>query len=118
MGRIAGTTTISVDGEQLQLKGSITLAVGQNERERIMGLDGPHGYKETKVSPFVEVTVSMTEDLDLPLLEQVEDATVQVNLANGKKAIFSKATQVNHVQISPEEGEATFRFESETGTYA
>ena len=118
MGRIAGTTTIHVDGAQIPLKGSITLSVDTTSRESQMGLDGRHGWKEAQETPFVEVTVSLTEELDLTRLSAIVDATIQVNLANGKKAIIGRATQTNHVQISPEEGEVTFRFEGETGTYA
>ena len=118
MGRVAGTTTIVVDGSQIPLKGSITCAFGENERESMMGLDGRHGYKETKMTPFVEVTCTLTEELDVELIEKVTDATIQVAFANGKSGILSNATQVNQAQYSPEEGEVTFRFEGETGSYA
>tara|TARA_R110002167_G_scaffold12657_1_gene53729 strand:- start:246 stop:602 length:357 start_codon:yes stop_codon:yes gene_type:complete len=118
MARIAGTTEIHVDGAQIPLKGSITLSVDTTSRESVMGLDKRHGWKETQETPFVEVTVSLTDDLNLTMLQDITDATIQVQLANGKKAIIGKATQTNHVTVSPEEGEVTFRFEGETGTYA
>lgn len=117
MARVAGTTTINVDGVRLALKGSITCAFGDNERESIVGLDGRHGFKETFVTPFVEVTVTDTPELNVTMLENVVDATVQVDMANGKKGVLKGATQVNQVNISPEEGEVTFRFEGESGSY-
>ena len=118
MGRIAGTTTIIADNMQLSLKGSITLAVSDNERESVMGLDGRHGWKETKVTPFVEVTVSLTEELDLQQISAVENATIQVKLANGKAAIFSGAVQTKQPELNPEEGEVTLRFEATSASYA
>ena len=117
-GRVAGTTIVSVDGNQLSLKGSISCAFGENERESVMGLDGRHGWKEKKVTPFIEITCTMTEDLDINTLEAVTNSTVQVEMANGKRGVLSGATQVNQATMNPEEGEVTFRFEGESGTYS
>lgn len=117
-GKIAGTTYINIDGAVISVKGSINCSFWDKTKEQIIGADGPHGYKEGYVTPFVEVTASTTAELDLNLLARISGSTVQVQMANGKTGVLSDATLANQPEINPEEGEVTLRFEGTSGSYA
>lgn len=116
--KIAGTTYVNIDGAVISVKGSITCSFWDTEREVVLGIDGPHGYKEMYVAPFVEVTASATKELDLNLIQQISNSTIQVEMANGKSGVLSGATLVNQPEINPEEGEVTLRFEGKSGSYS
>jgi hypothetical protein len=118
MAVIAGTTYINVDGAVLSIKGSIDCSFWDKERATIIGVDGPHGQKETFVAPFVEVTATTTPELDINLLVSLTNSTVQVEFANGKKGLLSGAALMNQPNMNPEEGEVVFRFEGTAGSYS
>lgn len=114
--KIAGEAFIKVDGDQLALRGSITANLKQFEREGVAGLDGIHGFKQTPFIPFVEVEIGHTQGLDLNQLARIDDATVQVELANGWVGLLRQAW-TNPGDVNPEEGALTVRFEGKSGEW-
>jgi len=116
-GKVAGTVYVDVDGNRLSIKGSITCAFSDFEREQVVGADGVHGFKESYLAPFVEVTATTTKELDLKLLTKATNRTVQVKMANGKSVILTGAQLANQPEINPEEGEVVLRFEGIAGDY-
>ena len=75
-GKVAGTVYVDVDGNRLSIKGSITCAFSDFEREQVVGADGVHGFKESYMAPFVEVTATTTKQLDLKGLTQITNSVI------------------------------------------
>lgn len=115
MSKTAGTCYVKVDNTQLAVAGEVTHNLGQRAtRETVTGLNGPVGFVEQIITPFVEVEVHDVAGIDLEALADVEDATITVENANGKVGTLSHAWQVNSVDKAASTGTATLRFEGLT----
>ncbi len=113
--RIAGTAYVKADGVQYTLAGRLTVSPSNTEREGLAGLSGPAGYKETPRIPFVEGDVHTTADLKIADLEQITDATIKVELANGKIYLLREAWCTSALEIDASEGTVGVRFEGMEG---
>jgi len=109
--RRAGLIQVDVNGEQQDAKGAFTYNLGRPKREAIVGSDGVHGYKETPQVAFIEGAVTDRSTLDLDALVTVRDATVTLQLANGKRILLANAWYAGEGTVSTEEGEIGVRFE-------
>lgn len=112
MERIAGTVYVRAAGKTLNVAGSCSVGIRPKERSTLTGLAGPAGFSEKLLPSFVEVEVYDTADTDLEALFELTNADVQVELANGKIASLSAATQVNPCETDCAGGTATLRFEA------
>ena len=111
MSRVGGIIFIKVDGVQYRAKGSWTYNLGQNKREGVVGADGVHGYKEMPQIPFIEGTITDDADISTETLLKVKDASVMLELANGKIISLKDAWFAGDGNGSTEEGEIDARFE-------
>jgi hypothetical protein len=109
--RIAGVAYLKYDGRQLPIKGNWKVGFNKLKREGIAGQDRVHGYKEMPDVPFMEGQVSTTAELSLPTLLAVTDATVTLELANGKTYVLRNAWTAQGYEIESEEGQISVRFE-------
>jgi hypothetical protein len=111
-GPIAGTAYLRIDGEQIALKGNLTISGSAFERTGIAGQDNVHGYQELPRVPYIEADISTvpeqitTEDLDL-----LTDVTVQAELANGFQYILRNAWVKGPIDINAHDGQFRIRFE-------
>ena len=110
--RRAGRIFVKVDGKQYDAKGDFSYSLGLPKREAIVGADGVHGYKETPQVSFIEGAFTDSTDLDLATLQQIDNATVTLELANGKIVVLSNAWYASEGNVSTGEGEIPARFES------
>ncbi|MBK68024.1 MAG: phage tail protein [Rickettsiales bacterium] len=113
--RRAGIVYIKVDGNQYDAKGNFEYNIGNNIREAIVGSDGVHGYKEMPQVPFIEGAITDSIDLDLKSLQQSDEATVTLELGNGKTIMLENAWYAGEGTASSEEAEIPFRFEGLRG---
>lgn len=111
--RKGGITFLKVDGTQLSVKGEATYGLGKNERTAIVGQDGVHGYSEVPTAPFIEVTITDSDELSLDTLAAITDSTLVLELANGKAVALRGAWNTNKdgLSASTKEGEIALRFE-------
>ena len=63
--RIAGIAFLTVDGDQLALRGNFTVSPSPVERTMIAGQDGVHGYQELPRVPYIEGDLSTFPGLSL-----------------------------------------------------
>lgn len=115
MGRRAGILFVKVDGRQYDAKGSFTHRINPTKKEMIPGQDKVHGYKEAIQIPFIEGMITDSSELDLPAFFAISDATVTLNLANGKTVVLRNACYAGDGDVTTEEGEIQVRFEGESG---
>jgi plastocyanin domain-containing protein len=109
--RIGGTIYFSVNGIRYQAKGSFTYNLGRPMREGVVGVDEVHGYTEKPQVPKIEGSITDGLDLDLESFLAVTDATVTLELANGKTVTLFDAWNASSGDVSTEEGEIEAKFE-------
>lgn len=111
--RRAGIIFLKVDGTQFDAKGSFTYGLGKNTRESIVGSDRLHGYKEMPTAPFIEGEITDRQELSLDALSNITDATITLELANGKVIVLRSAFMTNKDGLTgqTEEGNIPVRFE-------
>lgn len=107
----AGKLFFKVNGTQYRAKGEFTYNLGDDKKTMIPGVDGVHGYKSETVVPYIEGTITDGDDLDVRKLAGVVDATVTLELANGKVIALQGACYAADADISTSEGEIPVRFE-------
>lgn len=113
--RKGGLISLQVAGEIYDAKGNFTYNLGRPKREAIVGHDSVHGYKELPQVPFIEGEITDRGTLDLESLITVENATVTLQLANGKVIVLRDAWFAAEGTGNSEEGNVGVRFEGKSG---
>lgn len=109
--RIGGTIALKVNGDIYFAKGNFTYNLGKPKREGVIGADTVHGYKETPQIPFVEGEITDRNELSLEDLVTLDEATITLELANGKVIALSEAWYAGEGTGNTEEGNIACRFE-------
>ncbi len=109
--RIGGTIALKVNGDIYFAKGNFTYNLGKPKREGVIGADTVHGYKETPQIPFVEGEITDRNELSLEELVTLDEATITLELANGKVIALSEAWYAGEGTGNTEEGNIACRFE-------
>lgn len=110
--RRGGIIFLKVDGNQYDAKGNFSYNIGTPMREANVGADRVHGYTEKPQAPFVEGEITDSFDLDLRALQQVDGATLTLELANGKVILLENAWFAGDGTGQTEEGNIAVRFEA------
>lgn len=113
--RRAGIINVQVNGEVFQAKGSWTYNLGRHKRDAVIGADGIHGFKETPQVAFIEGEITDRSEMDLEALVTMEDATVTLELANGKMIVLRDAWYAGEGTGNTEEANIGVRFEGANG---
>lgn len=111
MSRVGGIIAVKVNSQQLRAKGSFTYNLGRPVRAAVIGSDTVHGYMETPQTPFIEGEITHDSDLDLGALIDTNDATVTLELGNGKVIVLRNAWFAGEGTGNTEEGNVAVRFE-------
>lgn len=109
--RIGGTIYFKVNGEQFLAKGNFTYNLGKPKREAMVGADVVHGYKEMPQVPYIEGEISDASTLNLETFLTLNEATVTLELANGKVIVLRDAFYAGDGEVGTEEGNIQARFE-------
>lgn len=109
--RRAGTIFIKVDARQYDAKGNFTYNLGGEKRTAILGSDRTHGFSAMPQVAFIEGVITDASDLDVAVMMAVEDATVTLELANGKTVLLRNAWYASEGNITTEQGEIAVRWE-------
>ena len=110
--RRAGKIYLKINGVLYDAKGDFTYNLGKPSRAAIVGADGIHGYRETPQTPYIEGAVTDAGDLDPADLVGVDEATVTLELANGKTIVLNNAWFAGEGGVTVGEAEIAVRFES------
>lgn len=109
--RRAGICYIKVDGQIHDAKGNFTYNLGKPKRDAIVGADAVHGFKEVPQIAFIEGEITDRAGLSLEALLAVEDATVTLELANGKVISLRNAWFAGEGTGNTEEANIAVRWE-------
>jgi hypothetical protein len=110
--RKGGIVFLSINGKRYDAKGNVEYNLGSNKRDTVTGVDTVHGYAETPQPAMVSLNITDSGSLDVKSLIEIDDATVVLELANGKVVTFYEAWQVGENGISTEEGEISIQFDA------
>jgi hypothetical protein len=109
--RIAGVCYLKVDGAQYALRGNLSVAPARTVRTGVAGQDGVHGFTEAPTVPYIEGDISDLGSLSLQRLHAVNEATVTVELANGKVYLLRQAWFAGELVLNAADGTVPIRFE-------
>lgn len=113
--RKGGIIYLKVNGGLYSAKGNFTYNLGKGKRDAIVGADGIHGYKEVPQIPFIEGEITDNVNVDLAALATTENATVTLELANGKTISLREAWFAGEGTGNTDEGNIGVRFEAISG---
>jgi len=111
MARIGGIISLKIDGESYRAKGNFTYSLGANKKEMVVGADGIHGYKELPQVPYIEGEITDSAEISMQALRNIVNATVTLDLANGKLISLRNAVEASDGVGNTEEGNQSIRFE-------
>ena len=109
--RVSGLLYVRVDGIQRNALGNWTYNLGTPRREAVVGADRIHGYKEMPQPAFIEGEITDQSDLDLAALQKLDDATVTLELGNGKTIVLRNAWYASEGTVGTENANVQVRFE-------
>lgn len=109
--RIGGKLFISSNGVRLAAKGEWTVNPGVDKRDAVVGADQVHGYMEKPQVPSFEGAVTVMPDLDVKALLNTKDATITLELANGKTPVLREAWYAGEGTFKTDEGELAVLFQ-------
>lgn len=115
--RIAGVCYIKVDGEQLEVKGSIECPLADNVKETQMGANGPAGYSEVAQRPYIKGSFFFLNNFPIEKLSTGVDMTITAELANGKTYVLSQAWKEGEAAISNDDGTVELEFSGMKGIW-
>ena len=115
--RVAGTTYIKVDGQQLEVSSGAEAPIGETTREIIMGVNGPAGYKETGRKPGLKLSAIFRDDFPMDLLINGTDMTITTEWPNGRAYTLSGAILAGEPSAKADDGTVDLEFEGMRGQW-
>ncbi len=109
---IAGTAFFSADGVRYRLVGEAKYRTSGETREAKNGADGFHGFKAKPQNGMIEVKVRDSGDVHLAVFNAMTNATITLELANGKTVIGRNMFRSGEpAEADAEEAEVLLMFE-------
>jgi len=109
--RFAGIAFLVVDGNQLALRGNLTVSPSPVERTMIAGQDAVHGYQELPRVPYIEGDFSAIPQTLLESIIAQTNVTVLAQLANGVEYALQNATCKGGFELNTRDGQFRCRWE-------
>jgi hypothetical protein len=113
--RVAGVTSFSVNGSMFAVT-EFAWDPGTIQRETMTSLSGVDGYRETPISPYISGKFRDSQNVNVTGFVGLTNATVVVQLANGKQVVGHNLWFVGRPGVSGADGTFDFRFEGTAGT--
>ena len=115
--RVAGIVYVKVDGEQLEVEGSVECPLAETKKEGVMGVAGLAGYKETALRQFVKVSCILVQNFPRDKIATGVDMTITAELANGSIYTLSGAFLEGDASSKSDDGKTELEFTGKKGTW-
>ena len=115
--RVAGICYIKVDGQQLEVEGSVEAPLAETKKEAVMGLNGAAGFKETAQRPYLKVSCILVPGFPISMLTTGTNMNVTAELANGNVYSLSGAWLEGEAAAKADEGKTELEFSGIKGTW-
>ena len=106
----AGTINVAYNGIVVDAVGVFTHNLGFPLREDLVGSDKIHGYTEKPQMKWIEGEIRDASDFDLAQLMNAKQATITLDLANGKSIMLGEAWYSGSGDVETEEAKIPFKF--------
>lgn len=113
---VGGVGAVTVNGRRLLARAGVKYRIGGDARETVEGVDTIHGFKVAQKSWMASFDASTLKETDLVWLKEQSDATVLLELRNGRSVQLSEAWQVGDLEVDAVEGQVSVTFESRDGS--
>lgn len=104
MARVAGTAYVDADGMEFQVVGDCEVQPSKIKRTPIVAGGQTVGYKEEPITPYVDFEAATIPGISTTKIDQITNATVTVELANGTNYILRNAWTAGELKVSAMEG--------------
>jgi hypothetical protein len=109
--RFAGIAFLMVDGNQIALRGNLTVSPSPVERTMIAGQDGVHGFQELPRVPYIECDFSALPGVSLEAIIAQTDVTVVAQCPNQVEYTLQNATCKGGFDLNVRDGQFRCRWE-------
>jgi hypothetical protein len=109
--RFAGVAFVMIDGNQIPVRGNLTVSPSSVERTMIAGQDAVHGYQELPRVPYIECDVSTLPEIPLEDFEAQVNVTVVAQCANRFQYSLIAATCKAGFEENTRDGQVRIRWE-------
>jgi hypothetical protein len=114
--RLAGTATLTVDGQSYMLAGDFEYKPSTVTRETLIGMDGVHGYSEKPVAGHIAGTLRDSDGLTVADLNAMSNVTVVAVLANGKTIIGRNMWTIEDQTVKSTDATIEVKFDGSQGS--
>jgi hypothetical protein len=111
---VGGVAYLWADGIQLRVRGDFKVQAMNFQMEGVAGQDGVHGYKRVPIIPEVSANVSDDGSLSIQTLATMTNATITIELDNGKVYVYQQAWFNGPAELDTGEGQIPVKFQSRT----
>lgn len=111
MTALGGTAYLKINGQQKTLAGSWTVSPTTTIKTGVTGLGGFAGHTETPRVPYMEGSLIDNGGLSIKELEAIKDATMTLELVNGKTYVGQEMFLAGEPAHDAATGEVSVRFE-------
>lgn len=113
--RLAGITTASVNGQVISVT-EFSWSPGTVKRESMTSLSGVDGYSEMPRAPYIAGKFRDSQSNSVTAFNGMADATVVVQLANGKQIVGHNLWNTAETDVAGAEATFDFKFEGAAGS--
>jgi|SRR6516225_9396988 hypothetical protein len=109
--RLAGITSLTVDGTPYMVVSDVTWSPSKVKRETLLGLDSVHGFSEVPIQGYIEATLRDSGTIAVGSFNAMSCVEVQVLLANGKIVGGTSMWNTSALEVRAAEGTFQVRFD-------
>ncbi len=109
--RIGGFLVFKIDGVQYSARGAFKYQPLTTEKTGRAGQDGPHGFTEMPVVPYIEGELTDLGGVSVQALQALDDSTFTLELANGKVVILRNGWVSGQIPVDTTEGKYPIKLE-------
>lgn len=109
--RLAGVAYITVDGKSYMLAADATYSVSKVKRETLSGQSGVQGYSEAPIPGTISGAFRDAGSLTVADFNAMTNATVMLELANGKMIVGRNMWTVESQEVKTQEATFEVKFE-------
>jgi hypothetical protein len=109
--RVAGIAYLTVDADQMSVRGNFMVSPSKVERTMLAGQDGIHGFQELPRVPYIECDITTDRGRYLERLLIQTNSTVIAALANGMQYTLNGAVCKGGFENNTRDGQVRVRWE-------
>lgn len=111
--RVRGLIFFKIDGAQYSGRGSAEYKLSKPKNAAFANLDNSMSIGSEPKLGYIKISLNNYQSVDVGKIEEIEGATVTLEVGNGKMAQAKDAVQTGECGVNAETGEFEVMFESD-----